>query len=104
MKASLSCPWCGFEGAPRSLHAHLGDRHPEMVAFETTAARNSYSVTCPVCGSGYVQAIKPRLTDPSFLEEYRAEIRLVAFDMLINHLLAEHDLLDSAGPPREDEL
>jgi hypothetical protein len=35
--------------------------------------------------------IKPRSRDPRFIEEFQREIRLVAFDMLVNHLIAEHE-------------
>ena len=49
-----------------------------------------YVVECPECGAVHEQPIKPRSTDPSFVEEFEAEIRLVGFDMLVNHLMAEH--------------
>jgi hypothetical protein len=29
--------------------------------------------------------------DPAFLTEFEREIQLVALDMLVNHLLAEHE-------------
>ncbi len=86
----MNCPWCDFAGTLRPLHAHLCDAHPDEVSFETQGSRHAYAVTCPVCGAGYEQTIKPRMDDPSFVEEYRREIRLVAFDMLLNHLLGEH--------------
>ncbi len=49
-----------------------------------------YSITCPTCGATHEQPIKPRLRDSGFLDEFAHEIRLVAFDMLINHTIAEH--------------
>ncbi len=87
----MNCPWCEFSGRPRELHAHLGASHPETVSFEGTGSRRRYSVTCPYCDAGYQQAIKPGLDDPEFLEEYCQEVRLVAFDMLVNHILVEHE-------------
>jgi len=87
---AVRCPWCSYDGPPRELHAHLGEEHPEGVRFEQRGSRQLYGVTCPECGEGYEQPIRGRSADPEFLEEYRREIRLVAYDMLINHLLAEH--------------
>lgn len=86
----MNCPWCPFAGPPRSLHAHLAEAHPEEVVFGEKKGRAFYSVSCPVCGSGYEHAIKPRSRDADFIEEYEREIRLVGFDMLVNHLIAEH--------------
>ncbi|MDQ1498530.1 MAG: hypothetical protein QOI86_1870, partial [Actinomycetota bacterium] len=53
---------------------------------------------------GYEREIKPRGRDPGFVEEFSAQIRLVAFDMLVNHLLGEHETIlpgDTPGPPGE---
>ncbi|MCL4413879.1 MAG: hypothetical protein M1522_03900 [Actinobacteria bacterium] len=87
----MNCPWCTWTSPPRALHAHLADVHPEGVQFEEADRSRSYVVVCPLCGASHVQPIKPRSRDPDFLAEYEREIRLVGFDMLVNHLLAEHD-------------
>jgi hypothetical protein len=87
----VNCPWCPYEGHPRALHAHLAETHPEAVVFEERIGRTFYGITCPVCDDGYRHEIKPRGRDPGFVEEFNAQIRLVAFDMLVNHLLVEHD-------------
>lgn len=94
----MKCPWCDFEGQPRALHAHLGEDHPGEVVFEERIGRTFYGITCPHCGDGYRHEIKPRGRDPGFVEEFNAQIRLVAFDMLVNHLLVEHDP-EAASPP-----
>lgn len=86
----MNCPLCGFDGAPRAVHAHLAEAHPDQVRFEDRGANRWYRVTCPTCGAGYEHIVKPRSRDPGFVAEHQAEIRLVAFDMLVNHLLAEH--------------
>lgn len=86
----MRCPWCGFDGPPRSLHGHLADAHPEQVRFEDGRRGMVYAIECPICQAGYEKAIKPRSRDPAFIQEYEREVRLVGFDMLINHLLAEH--------------
>jgi hypothetical protein len=87
----MICPWCPFEGHPRALHAHLAETHPEAVVFEERIGRTFYGITCPHCNDGYRHEIKPRGRDPGFVEEFNNQIRLVAFDMLVNHLLVEHD-------------
>ena len=87
----MRCPFCSFDGPPRSLHAHLSDEHPDAVRFEEKSGRSFYALTCPICGDGYEREIKPRGRDPGFVDEFSAQIRLVAFDMLVNHLMAEHE-------------
>jgi hypothetical protein len=96
----VRCPFCAFEGQPRMLHAHLGEQHPDAIRFEDKGGRSFYSLTCPICGDGYEREIKPRGRDPGFVDEFSAQIRLVAFDMLVNHLLGEHEALDL--PPDEE--
>jgi hypothetical protein len=105
----MNCPLCAFDGPPRALHAHLAEVHPDCVRFEERAGRSFYAVTCPVCGEGYQHEIKPRGRDPGFVEEFSAQIRLVAFDMLVNHLMGEHEDLvpaeaeeqETGAPPGE---
>lgn len=89
----MKCPWCTFDAAPRALHAHLADDHLDHVAIDVRNERRFYQILCPVCGSSYEREIKPRLKDPGFVEEYRRQIALVGFDMLINHLMAEHEMV-----------
>jgi hypothetical protein len=84
------------------LHAHLAETHPEVVVFEERIGRTFYGITCPLCGDGYRHEIKPRGRDPGFVEEFNAQIRLVAFDMLVNHLLVEHDPEASAVVEAEE--
>jgi hypothetical protein len=86
----VRCPWCDFDESPRALHGHLGEVHPEQVRFEEKMGRSFYAIECPDCGAGYEQQIKPRGRDPGFVDEFSRQIRLVAFDMLVNHLMAEH--------------
>ncbi|HZI38501.1 MAG TPA: hypothetical protein VFF24_09365 [Acidimicrobiia bacterium] len=99
----MQCPFCSFEGPPRMLHAHLGDQHPEAIRFEDRGERWFYALDCPLCGDGYEREIKPRGRDPGFVEEFSAQIRLVAFDMLVNHLLGEHEDLEIPDDEDEDE-
>ena len=96
----MNCPFCSFEGSPRTLHAHLGGEHPEAIRFEDRGERWFYALDCPICGDGYEREIKPRGRDPGFVEEFSAQIRLVAFDMLVNHLMGEHEELEI---PEDDE-
>ncbi len=83
------------------LHAHLGEQHVDAVRFEERGGRSFYVLTCPICGDGYEREIKPRGRDPGFVDEFSAQIRLVAFDMLVNHLMGEHE--DLAIPPDDEE-
>jgi len=82
------------------LHAHLGAQHADAVVFQEKNGRSFYSLTCPICGDGYEREVKPRGRDPGFVDEFSAQIRLVALDMLVNHLLGEHEELEL---PHEEE-
>ncbi len=94
----MICPFCELEASPRELHAHLFEQHADQVRVDDTDAVRTYNIACPVCGSVHSQPIKPRLRDSGFLEEFDREIRLVAFDMLVNHLIAEHEERESPLP------
>ena len=90
MAPNVNCPWCGFEAGPRALHAHLGERHRDEVR---TAERNGkvfYQISCPVCGSQYEHLVRNGSRDPAFLTEFGPQIQMVALDMLVHHLMAEH--------------
>lgn len=100
----MHCPYCTFEGPPRTLHAHLGEQHGDAIRFEERGGRSFYALTCPLCGDGYEREIKPRGRDPGFVDEFSAQIRLVALDMLVNHLIGEHEELDlPSGEETEPE-
>jgi hypothetical protein len=90
----VHCPFCSFEGPPRTLHAHLGEQHADAVRFEERGGRSYYALTCPLCGDGYEREIKPRGRDPGFVDEFSNQIRLVALDMLVNHLMGEHEQIE----------
>lgn len=94
----MDCPFCDLDAPPRALHAHLLDRHGDRVTVENGETRRTYRVECPACGAEYTQPIKPRLRDAGFVQEFDREIRLVAFDMLVNHLMAEHQPDESPLP------
>ncbi|TNC25821.1 hypothetical protein [Amycolatopsis alkalitolerans] len=86
----MNCPWCAFEGAPRALHAHLAGEHPDAVRTKEMNGTQFYEVTCPVCGESYEHRLRKGTRDPRFLDEFGGEIRMVALDMLVHHLVAEH--------------
>ncbi len=87
----MNCPYCEFEAGPRALHAHLGERHTEAVTAVAAGGKARYEVTCPRCGARYQHVVRKGGRDPGFLTEFEREIQLVALDMLVNHLLAEHE-------------
>ena len=88
----LNCPWCEYAGPPRALHAHLGEKHGEAVVATAEDGKARYEITCPRCGAKYQHVVRKGGRDPGFLTEFEREIQLVALDMLVNHLLAEHEL------------
>jgi hypothetical protein len=88
----MRCPTCALEAPRGELHVHLADAHHELVEAWSDAAtgRMRYRVSCPLCGAAHEHRVKPRGRDPSFLATYEREVRLVALDMLLHHLEAEH--------------
>lgn len=76
----------------RTVHAHLGDLHADAVQIDERHGNYSYAVACPVCGERYEHSLRKVRRDPGFLREFDSEIRMVALDMLIHHLVAEHEV------------
>jgi len=93
----MKCPHCDFADTRMKLHHHLAEAHLDQVTTEHDEAtgKMKYIVGCPVCALKYQHAVKPRYKDPRFLEEFKAEIALVAFDQLLYHLEDKHP--DEAG-------
>jgi phage terminase large subunit GpA-like protein len=87
----LTCPYCDTELGPRALHAHLVDEHGDRVESEPYGDQTAYVVTCPRCGERYRKVMRKSGKVSGFVDEFDHPIRMVAFDMLINHLLAEHE-------------
>ena len=87
----LSCPWCEFAAGPRALHAHLGEQHGDVVATSQRHGKVFYEVTCPRCGARYEHVVRKGARDPEFVAEFEPQIRMVALDMLVHHLVAEHE-------------
>ncbi|MBI2822562.1 MAG: hypothetical protein HYX74_10085 [Acidobacteria bacterium] len=87
----MKCPHCDFDGRRMDLHAHLVEQHPEQIRIyvDETLGRMVFELTCPICGEGARQPLKK---SAAVLEEYRHEIRLVAFDLLLYHLEEKHDV------------
>lgn len=63
---------------------------------DATSGKMHYRVSCPLCGDAHESRVKPRSSDREFLKTFSREIRMVAFDMLLNHLEASHES-DGAG-------
>ncbi len=88
----MNCPYCNLQGSRGAVHRHLADAHSEkvMIRVDDERGKRFYGIACPVCGAPYEHQVKPRNADPSFLQEFDREIRLVAFDMLLYHLQGAH--------------
>ncbi len=87
----MTCPYCDFAAARHQLHAHLTDEHADRCRTSESWGKRHYELECPDCAFVIRRQIKPRLQDPTFLEEYAREIRLVAFDMFLYHWESEHE-------------
>jgi hypothetical protein len=73
-------------------HAHLGQVHVDEVRMFRDDARDNlmFALDCPFCDEGMERVANPRGREAGFLEEFRREIALVAFDLLLYHLQASH--------------
>lgn len=87
----MDCPWCEFAAGPRAQHAHLGERHGDVVRTIERNGKVLYEITCPLCGARYQHLVRKGARDPDFVAGFEREIRMVALDMLVHHLLAEHE-------------
>ncbi len=86
----MNCPWCGLEAGPRALHAHLGEAHAGAVGTTERNGKVLYEVTCPECGARYEHVMRKGARDPEFTAEFGSAITMVAMDMLVHHLMGEH--------------
>ncbi|GBE24070.1 hypothetical protein BMS3Bbin02_00335 [bacterium BMS3Bbin02] len=87
----MRCPYCDESGPRPEMHGHLTDDHPDKVVTETSWGRRFMELQCPECDESHRTEVKPRNTDPTFLEEHYRAIRLVAFDMFLYHWQDHHD-------------
>jgi hypothetical protein len=90
----MNCPYCAAPATRMETHAHLGRDHPEQVRMFREdgkyGVRLKFALDCPFCDEGLERVANPRGREPAFLEEFRREITLVAFDLLLYHLQASH--------------
>lgn len=88
----MNCPYCARPGSRMEIHAHLWDAHDDQVRTFRDDARDRlrFALDCPFCEEGLERTANPRGREPGFLEEFRREIALVAFDLLLYHLHASH--------------
>jgi hypothetical protein len=86
------CPFCPEHGARTEVHRHMVDFHPDQIETwsDTKTGRMRYRIVCPTCGADYEHRVKPRSKDAAFLTTFAVEVRMVGFDMLLNHMTAEH--------------
>ncbi len=90
----MTCPWCEFDGDPRALHEHLVGSHGGEVSTGERGSKVFYQITCPLCGDRYEHLVRKASRDPEFLDGFERQIKMVALDMLVHHLMAEHESTD----------
>ena len=102
----MNCPYRPLEGTRMEVHAHLWDGHPEQVRTFRDEAKGSlkFALDCPFCDEGLERVANPRGREADFLAEFRREIALVAFDLLLYHLQASHAELVGLPPIPEEPM
>jgi hypothetical protein len=85
-------------------HAHLWDGHPDQVRTFRDEQKNTlkFALDCPFCDEGLERVANPRGREADFLAEFRREIALVAFDLLLYHFQASHAELVGFPPLPDD--
>ena len=88
----MKCPYCPEVGNFAIIHRHLVDVHLDQIITKREVETNKmeYRVVCPFCEEMYRRQVNPRNRNPRFLEEFKAEIALVAFDQMLYHVLENH--------------
>lgn len=88
----IKCPFCARFGERTAIHRHMVDEHIDRVvtSHDEASDKMEFAVVCPFCELRYSRQVKPRGRNPRFLEEFRSEIALVAFDQILLHILVRH--------------
>ncbi len=101
----MICPYCSRPGTRMETHAHLGQEHAAEVRMFRDEGKDQlkFALDCPFCEEGLERVANPRGREAGFLEEFRREITLVAFDLLLYHLHASHAERVGLPPVPADE-
>ena len=103
----MNCPYCAAPGTRMETHAHLGPGPsrpgPDVPRGRQVRPPLKFALDCPFCDEGLERVANPRGREPDFLEEFRREITLVAFDLLLYHLQASHAERVGLPPIPQDE-
>ncbi len=88
----MRCLYCNSEGSRQVIHAHLTYRHGDKVVGrrDEQTGKLFYRLDCPLCDEYSEREVNPRGRDPTFLQTFEREIRLVAFDLLLYHIEDMH--------------
>lgn len=88
----MKCPYCDATDGLMATHRHMVDAHVELVTTERDeeTGKMQYTVPCPFCQVTYSHRVKPRSRNPRFLEEFKSEIAMVAFDQILYHIIEKH--------------
>jgi hypothetical protein len=85
----MNCPHCSFSGHRMDLHAHLVEKHSDeiKISADERTGKMMYEMRCPICGESATETLKK---SAAVLEEYKRELCMVAFDLLLYHLQEQH--------------
>ncbi len=91
---AVPCPYCDYQGRRSEVHAHLAEAHAGEISWgvQERTGHTFATISCPLCGARWEQVLRKARRDPSFVEEFRFEISLVVFDLLLHHLRGEHGM------------
>lgn len=82
----MDCPYCDRTEPRIRLHSHLVDDHPDAVESDGTA----YTLVCPSQECDETLTMDAGTATEEALEGFGNEVRMLAFDRLLDHLENEH--------------
>lgn len=101
----INCIYCDTTGGYRVIHKHLVEDHLDKVTtVMDDENKMKYTIDCPNCDEVIEKQVKPRSHNKEFLDEFKAEIAIVAFDRLIFHVVEEHPEALGIDPAIFDDL
>ncbi len=91
---TVPCPYCDYQGRRSEVHAHLAEAHASEISWgvQERTGHTYATISCPLCGARWEQVLRKARRDPSFVDEFRFEISLVVFDLLLHHLRGEYGI------------
>jgi len=82
----MECPYCDLSASRMRLHSHVVEEHGGVLERDGT----TYTLSCPSEGCAETLTMGAGTSTEDALEGFGNEVRMLAFDRLLDHLEEEH--------------